>query len=75
MTAKTAAKVRWYNFCVAFQRIDEVGCARVCQDKSSRYGDLRISQGPPLRCLLWIAYAPSEPNVPVNLWQQTATGR
>jgi hypothetical protein len=35
MTGKPAEQMRWYDFCVALQRINEAGRAKVCQANNS----------------------------------------
>jgi hypothetical protein len=74
---------RWYDFCVTFQRLDEAARAKCYRSNKTRTAFARIAglarhqglaldkAGAPLRCLIWVAYAPDTISVPMNLAQQT----
>ena len=80
---KTALRRRWYQFCVAFQRLDVAARKKVFPSKSTRAGCMRISllhrhlgepldeAEAPLRCYLFVAWAPDSLVVPQNMHQRT----
>lgn len=77
-----AQQRRWYDFCVAFKRLDLAGRQKAYPSKKTRAAFARIARmhpvegralddaGAPLRCLIWVAYAPDEPGVPTNFAQK-----